>query len=165
MARTIMRRLLFAIAAIVFAFPLFASDITADAVLAAMNSCRAQNGLPPLHFDQRLNAAAEDRIHDMEDLGYWAHESPDGRSPFTWLKPHGYDFQAAGENLACGFDTTEVMVEGWMESPGHRANILSSEYADCGIAIIEGSTTRRAAGKSVVVMFGRPRSTNLNASK
>jgi uncharacterized protein YkwD len=152
-----MRRVLFAIAAIVFSFPLLASEITADSVLAAMNVSRAQNGLEPLHFDSRLIAAAQDRIRDMEDLGYWAHESPDGRSPFVWLKSRGYEFQFAGENLATGFETTEVLVEGWMESPGHRANILSGDYSDCGIAIIDGSTTRRAAGKSIVVLFGKPR--------
>ena len=88
---------------------------------------------------------------------YWAHESPDGRSPFTWLEPNGYTFHYAGENLATGFDTTEVLVEGWMESPGHRANILSPHFEDCGIAIIDGMTMRRGAGKSIVVMFGATR--------
>ena len=78
-----------------------------------------------------------------------------GNSPFRWLKPHGYDFWFAGENLAAGFETAEVMVEGWMESKGHRDNILSPMYADCGIAILEGSTTGRATGYSVVVIFGR----------
>ena len=151
-----MPRLLFAFL-LAFAAPLLASDITSDSVLGEMNVYRAKNGLTPLHFDARLNMAAEDRMRDMEDLAYWAHDAPDGRSPFVWLKARGYDFQFAGENLATGFETTEVLVQGWMESPGHRANILSVDYDDVGIAVIDGSTTRRATGKSVVVMFGRTR--------
>jgi uncharacterized protein YkwD len=142
---------------IAFTAPLFAADITPNTVLAEMNAYRARAGVAPLQFDPRLNLAAEDRMRDMEDLGYWAHDAPDGRSPFVWLKPHGYDFKSAGENLATGFETVEVLVRGWMESPGHRDNILSMDYDDVGIAVIDGSTTRRATGKSIVVMFGRTR--------
>lgn len=139
------------------ATPALASDITRASVVAAMNEYRAEHHLPPLREDLRLNAAADDRMRDMEDLGYWAHESPDGRSPFTWLAPHGYEFHYAGENLACGFETTELLLTGWMESPGHRDNILSPHFEDCGIAIIDGMTMRRGMGRSIVVMFGATR--------
>jgi uncharacterized protein YkwD len=152
-----MSRITLAALLLAFATPLFATDITPDTVLSEMNAYRAKEGLAPLHVDRRLTLAAEDRMRDMEELEYWAHDAPDGRSPFVWLKPHGYDFRFAGENLACGFETSEVLVQGWMESPGHRANILSSDYDDVGIAVIDGSTTRRATGKSIVVMFGRMR--------
>jgi uncharacterized protein YkwD len=141
------------------ATPALASDITRASVVAAMNEYRAEHHLPPLREDLRLDAAANDRMRDMEDQGYWAHESPNGRSPFTWLAPHGYDFHYAGENLASGFETTELLVAGWMESPGHRDNILSPHFEDCGIAIIDGMTMRRGTGKSIVVMFGETRST------
>lgn len=139
------------------ATPTLASDITRASVVAAMNEYRAEHNLPPLREDVHLDAAAADRMRDMEDQGYWAHESPDGRSPFSWLAPNGYVFRFAGENLATGFETTELLVSGWMESPGHRANILSPHFEDCGIAIIDGLTTRRATGKSIVVMFGATR--------
>lgn len=139
------------------ALPAAATEITRDAVLASMNAYRAERGLPALHFDTRLQKAADDRMRDMEEMEYWAHESPDGRSPFSWLRVENYDFQFAGENLACGFETNELLVSSWMESPGHRDNILSPLYSDCGIAIIDGSTRGRAAGKSVVVLFGRSR--------
>jgi len=118
-------------------------------------AARAQAHLPPLREDGRLDAAAAERMRDMEEQGYWAHQSPDGRSPFVWLLPHGYSFRSAGENLACGFETNELLMAGWMESKGHRENILSPDYADCGVAVIDGSTTGRASGKSIVVMFGR----------
>ena len=138
-----------------------ASEITRSSVVAEMNVRRATFGLPPLHEDARLDDAADDRVTDMEDQGSWAHIAPDGRQPFLWLRPHGYDYRYAGENLASGFDTTEVLVDAWMESRGHRENILSPMYRDCGVSVIEGSTTGRASGKSIVVMFG---STNEPAS-
>lgn len=136
------------------ASPASAADITREAVVAAMNAARAEHHLPPLREDARLDAAAEDRMRDMEEQGYWAHRSPDGREPFVWYAPHGYRMHFAGENIAKGFETNELLMEGWMESPGHRANILSPNYEDCGIAIIDGLTTGRGPGKSVVVMFG-----------
>lgn len=151
-----MRKLLL-IAAAMLAMPAFASDITRASVVAEMNVRRATFGLPPLHEDDRLDAAATDRMTDMEDQGYFDHVSPDGREPFVWLRPHGYDYQFAGENLASGFDTAEVLLDAWMESKGHRENILSPFYRDCGVAIIDGLPNGRASGKSVVVMFGRPK--------
>jgi uncharacterized protein YkwD len=151
-----MRKLLVSLFLLALASPLFAREITKQSILDGMNVRRAQQGLPPLRFDDRLDGAAGDRMHDMEDLGYWSHQSPDGRSPFVWLRPHDYPFSFAGENLACGFETSEVLVDSWMESKGHRDNILSPFYTDCGIAIIDGATTGRATGKSIVVMFGRP---------
>ncbi len=129
--------------------------IDTGTVLEGLNRERNKIGLSPLTEDRRLSAAAESRMREMEDLEYWAHRSPDGRSPFLWLRPHGYDFNYAGENLARGFETPEILVEAWMESRGHRDNILSSNFENVGVAIIDGSTTGRAAGKSVVVLFAR----------
>jgi len=138
------------------ATPLFAAtDMTSAAVLDAMNARRAEMGLAPLREDPRLDKAAQDRIRDMEELGYWSHVAPDGRPPFIWLRLRNYDYRAAGENLAAGFDTTDLMVQSWMESEGHRANIMSMAFQDCGIAIIDGSTKGPANGHSVVVLFGR----------
>lgn len=149
-----MRRLLVLAVALVVSGSAFASDITRRSVVGEMNVRRAAFGLPPLHEDARLDAAADDRLDDMEDQGYWAHVSPDGREPFQWLRPRGYDYRYAGENLAVGFETAEILVDAWMESKGHRENILSPIYRDCGVSIIEGSTVGRAVGKSIVVMFG-----------
>ena len=131
-----------------------ASDITPDAVLQLMNAYRAMHGLDPLTLDPRLTKVADARMEDMEEQGYWDHHAPDGSSPFVLFPRFGYDYRAAGENLAKGFETTEVLVSAWMESPGHRANILGVNYRNVGIAIIDGETTRRAVGKSIVVVFG-----------
>jgi uncharacterized protein YkwD len=130
------------------------SEITVSSVVAGMNHYRAEEGLPPLREERRLEAVANDRMRDMEDLGYWAHVAPDGRTPFLMFTPHGYVFSHAGENLARGFETTSLLVKSWMESKGHRANIMSVSYRDCGVAVIDGSTTGPSAGKSIVVVFG-----------
>jgi len=129
------------------------SEITAEAVLTQMNFYRGLHRLPALRLDERLSAAAEDRMRDMEELEYWAHDSPHGRRPFEWLAPHRYVFRTAGENLASGFETAEIMVVSWMESAGHRRNIVSPDFKDVGIAIIDGATNRRSVGRSIVVLF------------
>ena len=143
--------------ALLLAIPAFASDeteITAENVVALMNAYRAESHLPPLRVDASLTAAAAARMQEMADGEWWGHEAPDGTPPFAFI-PVEYDFAFAAENLAAGFETAGVLVESWMESPGHRTNIMGVQYADCGVAILEGATTGPATGKSVVVMFGR----------
>lgn len=139
------------------AYALQPNEITVETVVALMNEYRAGRSLPPLSADPRLTLAAEDRMRDMEELAYWSHESPDGRSPFLWLHSRGYLYTAAAENLAAGFETAPLLVSSWMESKGHRENIMSRDYEHCGIAIIDGSTKGPATGKSIVVMFGSNR--------
>src|SRR4051812_17907070 len=102
-----MKPLVLLLVSLCLASPLLAaqpSEITVDSVLALMNEYRAEQGLAPLAIEPRLTLAAEDRMHDMEDLGYWSHESPDGRSPFLWLHSRGYLYSFAAENLAAGFE-------------------------------------------------------------
>ena len=149
-----MKRLLLLLA---FSVRVFANDneITADNVTALMNAYRAEAGMGPLRIDGKLTKAAEARMQEMIDGEWWSHDAPDGTSPFVWLTANDYNYVAAAENLAAGFETARLLVQSWIESPGHRANILNPMYADCGIAVIDGRTDRRADGKSIVVMFGR----------
>ena len=133
------------------------TEITPESVLAQMNFYRGLHGLAPLRIEPRLAEAAQDRMRHMEDQLYWAHESPSGASPFMWLTLRSYSYSSAAENLASGFETAEILVGSWMESRGHRRNILGADFEDAGIAIIEGSVTRRATGRSVVVLFARER--------
>lgn len=133
------------------------NEITPANVIALMNARRAEGGLRPLREDSRLTRAAEDRVRHMEELGYWNHQAPDGLSPFVWVMARDYAYKTAGENLARGFETARILVESWMESPGHRDNIMTPDFAECGVAIIEGSTTGPATGKSIVVLFAAPR--------
>jgi uncharacterized protein YkwD len=156
-----MRKILIALALSALAATVYAAEpdneITNANVVALMNAYRAEAGLPALHEDATLDAVAADRMRDMEDGGWWSHESPEGKSPFVWLATRAYDYDYAGENLAAGFETARLLVSSWMESPGHRENILGVQYHDVGVAIIDGSTKGRATGKSIVVMFGRRR--------
>lgn len=151
-----MKRLLLIL---LFSARVFASgdnEITAENVTALMNAWRAEAGVGPLRLDAKLTRAAEARMQDMIDGEWWSHASPEGTPPFVAITASGYNYVAAAENLAAGFETARLLVESWMESPGHRANIVNPLYADCGIAIIEGRTDRRGSGKSIVVLFGRP---------
>ncbi len=139
-------------------FPVTASEaerITPASVIGEMNRYRTEAGLAPLRQDDRLQRAAEDRMHEMEQNRYWGHKPPDGSSPFRWLSSEGYDYESAGENLAAGFETVDLLVASWMESPGHRDNILSRDFDQAGVAVIEGGTTGRLMGRSVVVLFAR----------
>jgi uncharacterized protein YkwD len=152
-----MKSLLLAVALLLSgtAFASDSNEITVENVLRLMNEYRAHSSLKPLSADDRLMRAANDRMRHMEEESYWGHHSPDGLSPFSWVTLRSYEFNSVGENLACGFDTAGLLVEAWMESPGHRANILSTDYEDCGISIIDGSTKGPATGKSIVVMFAK----------
>ncbi len=151
-----MKRLLFLLLLATRVFASGENEITPENVTALMNVYRAEAGLGPLRLDAKLTRAAEGRMQDMIDGGWWSHESPEGTPPFVWITAADYNYVAAAENLAAGFETAGLLVESWIESPGHRANILNPLYADCGIAIIEGRTNRRGDGKSIVVLFGRP---------
>ncbi|HEX8154194.1 MAG TPA: CAP domain-containing protein, partial [Thermoanaerobaculia bacterium] len=79
--------------------------------------------------------------------------APDGTDPFVWVTRRGYDFRKAGENLAVGYRGAEEIVEGWMSSPGHRANILNPAYEEVGLAVAGGSPTSSFRGPTVVALY------------
>ena len=70
---------------------------------------------------------------------YWAHNSPDGKTPWEFIKEAGYSYVYAGENMARGFNTSLDVTNAWMASPTHRANMLSSNYSDVGFAVVTGN--------------------------
>ena len=127
-----------------------------DSVLAivdAMNRERVAYGLEPLRLNEQLSLAAGDRVHDMFENGYFAHVGPDGKAPFEWIHERGYRYRAAGENLAVGYRTSQSIVAGWMNSPGHRANILGRHFDEVGIAIGNGAPLRGYGGPTVVALY------------
>ena len=128
-----------------------------EAIVAEMNAHRSAYGLAPLALERRLSAAAGDRAEDMFDRGYFAHVGPDGRSPFVTVTANGYRYRTVGENLAVGYRSARAIVDGWMRSPGHRANILSRDYHDVGIARRDGSPVRGYGGPTVVAMYAAER--------
>ena len=130
-----------------------ATSITADELVALTNSQRQANGLPSLSLNQNLVQAAALKGGDMLAKSYWAHTSPDGATPWTFIKQAGYSYIYAGENLARDFMDTGSVINAWMNSPSHRDNVLSSRYRDIGIAVIHGNFQGQDT-TLVVQMFG-----------
>lgn len=123
-----------------------ASILTVEGVFEWTNSFRGKEGLEPLELNNMLSQAAERKLSDMFDREYFAHVSPLGVKPADLVSNAGYDYLFCGENLAMGnFRGDEELVVKWMESPGHRHNILNRHYTEIGIAAgrgrIEGRDT------------------------
>jgi uncharacterized protein YkwD len=125
-----------------------------SAIVNAMNRERAAHGLTPLGVNSRLEAAADDRIADMFDKHYFSHVSPDGIQPWSWVDQRGYDYREVGENLALGYPSADSIVDGWMHSPGHRANILGAHFREVGVAVSQASPTNGYRGPTVVALYG-----------
>lgn len=133
----------------------YASDITVQDVVVQTNQKRTELGLHPLTLNTQLSAAALAKAQDMLDNQYWAHTSPSGKQPWDFMKAANYHYRVAGENLARDFYHTSDMVAAWMASPTHKDNILSSQYQQIGVAVVDG----RLEGFEttlVVQMFGTP---------
>ena len=106
-------------------------------VIRLVNEIRAQNGLSPLKADWQLSRVARFKSQDMKDKKYFSHQSPTYGSPFEMIKNFGISFKAAGENIAYGYKTPQAVVNSWMNSSGHRANILNSTYNKIGVGYVE----------------------------
>ena len=126
----------------------------AEKVVEDMNRERGSHGLKPLRINDELSAAAIDRIDDMFAKHYFSHVSPDGIGPWTWADKRGYNYREIGENLAVGYPTAEAVVDGWMHSPGHRANVLKPVFDEVGVAVAASSPERRFTGPTVVALYG-----------
>lgn len=114
------------------------SDISSEQLLLLTNQKRQENGLAPLSLNQELSNAALNKASNMFAENYWAHNSPDGKTPWVFIKGAGYNYIYAGENLARGFTNASDVVNAWMASPEHRKNMLSSNYQNVGYAVETG---------------------------
>ncbi len=133
-------------------------SFTRSQVVDLTNKARSSAGLPTLSVNPKLEAVAARKAEDMLAKQYFAHMAPDGVTPWTLLKEGGYVYRAAGENLALDFVTAEAAQAALMDSPSHRANILSPLYTEIGIAVAQGQMNGRT---SIVVVeyFGTPKTT------
>ncbi len=102
------------------------------------NSERHSDNLKPLVINPVLNKAAEMKARDMATKGYFAHTSPEGKTPWYWLSQVGYNYQYAGENLAINFTDSKDVTAAWMKSPTHKANIIKENYTEIGTGIASG---------------------------
>jgi hypothetical protein len=116
----------------------YATDIRVDALLSETNRERTAAGLQPLVLNGQLSDAAAKKASDMFAHNYWAHTSPQGKTPWEFIVGSGYRYLLAGENLAKNFSTSTGVVNAWMASPTHRENIIKPGYRDVGFAIVNG---------------------------
>ncbi|MBW4828034.1 MAG: serine protease [Clostridiaceae bacterium] len=123
-------------------------DITTSAnaeelkVVELVNVERNKAGLSPLTYNEELSKVARIKSQDMADKNYFSHNSPTYKDPFTMMKNFGIKYGQAGENIAKGYSNADSVVKGWMNSPGHRANILNSNFKKIGVGYVnKGGTT------------------------
>lgn len=110
-----------------------------DEVARLTNAARAEQGCGPLRIDEKLRAAARGHSDDMAAKGYFDHTSADGRSPWDRIKAAGYKSSMFAENIARGQATPEAVVKAWLNSPGHRANIMNCKLKAIGVGVHFGS--------------------------
>lgn len=128
--------------------------LSGEAIVSLTNDARATEGLAELEESPLLNAIAEARAHDMLEKQYFAHISPTGEGAAVIARKVGYRYRVIAENIASGvFFTNRKVLEAWMQSPGHRRNILSSRVRELGVSVVKG----RMNGADVAVcvqLFG-----------
>lgn len=107
-------------------------------VIRLVNEIRKENGLKPLTHNWELSRVARFKSQDMKDNKYFSHTSPVYGTPFQMIKNFGISFRSAGENIAKGYSSPQAVVNGWMNSSGHRANILNANYTQIGVGYAAG---------------------------
>lgn len=117
----------------------YATNIDKDTIIQLTNQERTSRGIGALKESPQLDSSASQKAADMFAKDYWDHFAPDGTSPWYFFKQAGYNYSWAGENLARDFQTSSGTVAGWMASPGHRDNMLNTNFTDIGIAVVNGT--------------------------
>jgi hypothetical protein len=126
-----------------------------EELLNESNKVRQDNKAAVLTLSDKLNSAASMKAGDMLNRQYWAHDAPDGTTPWHWFREVNYRYDFAGENLAKGFETPAAVVAAWMSSPEHRQNALSPDYQDVGFGVAEGTLDGEQT-KVVVALYASP---------
>lgn len=133
----------------------YATNTSINGLLLETNSQRAAHGVGKLALNAQLNAAAQAKANDMAARDYWSHNTPEGNAPWVFIANAGYPYDAAGENLAYGFGSSDTTVAGWMGSPSHRANLLNGAYKDAGFGMANAENYEGSGPQTIVVaMYG-----------
>lgn len=115
-------------------------------MLELTNAERAKCNLLPLKLSEALCKSAQDHCDDMYEKNYFDHTSPDGKTMSDRIEKYSSAYGYKGENIAWGYDTPEAVVNGWMNSEGHRSNILNENYTDIGIGYNNGYWVQNFGG-------------------
>lgn len=135
----------------------YATNMSVAGLHSGTNAERNANNLGSLALSATLNQAAQNKANDMVTRDYWSHNTPDGQAPWTFITAVGYSYQTAGENLAYGFTASADTITGWMNSPGHRANILNTSFSEVGFGIANSPNYVGNGPQTVVVaMYALP---------
>ncbi len=131
---------------------IFFADITKTDLLNLLNQSRENRGLNSLTDNNKLDQAALLKAQDMVKNNYFAHQSPQGITPWFWFRQVGYNYKYAGENLAIGFVDSSEVFNAWFNSPSHKDNLFNPNYKEVGTAILPGFGSNNAT--VVVQVFG-----------
>lgn len=133
------------------------SEVYPAIITSLTNQGRNENNIPTLKYNLVLEKAARNKVNDMIAHSYFAHYGPGGKKPWDWIREAGYQYEYAGENLAINYSDSVDVYNAWMNSPGHKANILNNNYTEIGVATAK---TKINGKESVLVvqMFGQPKS-------
>lgn len=133
------------------------TSLSGTNLLEATNQTRQAASRDGYSISPKLSAAAQSKANDMAARDYWSHDTPDGDKPWKFIQKSGYEYFTAGENLAYGFSDADGVITGWMNSREHRANLLSSDFAEVGFGI-KTAENFNGGGKTtiVVAMYAEP---------
>ncbi len=140
----------------------YLAEVLSSVLVEETNQERTADALGTLSVSPVLEQAAQIKAADMAAKEYFSHNTPEGKTPWYFLQQVGYQYQAAGENLAVNFTESQDVTNAWMNSPSHRANILNGKYTEIGIATARG-VYKGSNAIFVVQYFGRPRTYALAA--
>ena len=142
----------------------FATNIYTKEVIDLTNKERVKAGLEVVKESVTLDKVAQAKAEDMFVKNYWAHASPEGVMPWFFFQKEEYHYLYAGENLARDFYPSGAVVAAWMASPSHKENLLSPNYQETGVAVMNGQFDGKDT-TLIVQMFGTPLSSNVEVSQ
>ncbi len=135
----------------------FATEMSPNNLLTITNQHRASNDGQPLQINSKLTEAAQRKAQDMAQRNYWSHTTPDGEQPWVFVDQVEYRYIKAGENLAYGFLTSEQTINGWMNSPSHRENMLDNSFSEVGFGFVNAVDYQNSEAETIVVaMYAQP---------
>ncbi len=138
---------------VALAAPSPAAADPAQSVLASVNAVRAKAGCGPLKVNASLTAAARLHAGNMAEKNFFSHNGKDGKSFASRIRNEGYRYAQAAENIAAGHPTPDRAVQAWLDSPGHRRNIMNCKFRDTGIAMVYQPDDKPLRGKSAGLRY------------